>query len=53
MTLVRAAILAMAVLLTACQSAPPPAADGKAMTVGDWTVRTGGYVRAETGVVHD
>jgi hypothetical protein len=52
-TLVRAVILSLAAFLAACQSTPPPLADGKAMTVGDWTVRTGGYVRAEAGVVHD
>jgi hypothetical protein len=38
-------------ILTACQTAPPPVADDNTVTVGDWTVTTGGYVRAETGVV--
>lgn len=50
---VRAVILSLVALLVACQSAPPPAADGKAMTVGNWTVKTSGYVRAEAGVVHE
>ena len=54
MTLVRVAILSFTALLAACQSTRPPDADsGKAMTVGDWTVKTSGYVRAEAGVVHD
>jgi hypothetical protein len=52
-TFVRAAILSLAVILAACQSAPPAADSGKAVTVGDWTVKTSGYVRAETGVVHN
>jgi hypothetical protein len=46
------ALLVLAALaLAACQSTPPPAADEKAVTIGDWTVRTGGYVRAEGGIV--
>jgi hypothetical protein len=44
-------LLVVALALAACQSTPPPAADAKAVTYGDWTVKTGGYVRAETGVV--
>lgn len=43
--------LTASLVLAACQSVPPPASDDKAMTVGDWTVRQGGYVRVETGVV--
>jgi hypothetical protein len=42
----------IALLLAACQSAPPVAPQSGATTVGDWTVRTGGYVRVESGVVH-
>ena len=54
MTVVRAAILSLTALLAACQSTPPPAADsGKAVTVGDWTVKTSGYLRAEAGVVRN
>jgi hypothetical protein len=48
----KAAILVfLALALASCQSAPPPAADTKPVTYGDWTVKTGGYVRAESGVV--
>jgi len=50
--LIRAgAVLAIVALsLAACQTAPP-AAEGKPATYGDWTVKTSGYVRAETAVV--
>ena len=43
--------LTATLLLAACQSAPPPAAEGQPVTYGDWTVRQGGYVRVEGGVV--
>jgi len=46
-----AALLLVALLLAACQSTTPPAQDDKAVTYGAWTVRTGGYVRAEGEVV--
>ncbi len=49
-----AALLLMALALAACQSsAPPPAADADAgaVTYGDWTVKQGGYVRVESGIV--
>lgn len=52
MSLRSAALLVVALALAACQSAPPPPTDGKSMTIGDWTVRSGGYVRAEAGVVN-
>ena len=41
------------IVLAGCQSTtPPPAADdAKPMTYGDWTVRTGGYVRADAAMV--
>jgi hypothetical protein len=52
MTFVRAAVLSLAAFLAACQSAPPAADSGEAVTVGDWTIKTSGYVRAEAGVVH-
>jgi len=45
------ALLVVALLLAGCQSTPPPAQDSKAVTYGAWTVRTGGYVRAESEVV--
>ena len=49
----KASLLLLTVLvLGACQSTPPPAPEEKAATWGDWTVRTGGYVRAEAAVVH-
>jgi len=45
-------LLLMALALAACQSsAPPPAADAGAVTYGDWTVKQGGYVRVESGIV--
>ena len=48
----RAAVFILVTLLLAgCQSTPPPAQDSKAATYGAWTVRTGGYVRAEGEVV--
>jgi hypothetical protein len=48
----RALVLVLTLLgLAACQSAPPPAPEAKAIAIGDWTVRTSGYVRAEAGVV--
>ena len=46
------AVLLLAFALVSCQSTPPPAADAKAVTYGDWTVKTGGYVRAEAGAVN-
>jgi hypothetical protein len=46
-----AAFVFAALLLAACQSTPPRAQDNKAVTYGEWTVRTGGYVRAEAEVV--
>lgn len=46
-----AIFLLLSLALAACQSAPPLAADAKAVTYGDWTVKTSGYVRAETEVV--
>jgi hypothetical protein len=46
-----AVLLLITLALTACQSAPPHAADTKPVTYGDWTVRQGGYVRVESGVV--
>lgn len=51
MTFRNVAVVLVTLALAACQSTPPPAADAKAVTYGDWTVRTGGYVRAESGVV--
>jgi hypothetical protein len=48
----RLALAALAALaLAACQTSPPPAANAKPVTYGDWTVKTSGYVRAETGIV--
>ncbi len=48
-------LLVFATMIAACQSTLPPVADnaagGKSVAVGDWTVRTSGYVRAEGGVV--
>ncbi len=44
-----ALLLFLALALAACQTAPPPTEDAKAVTYGDWTVRTSGYVRAESG----
>jgi hypothetical protein len=45
-------MLLLLLALAACQSAPPPsAADDGAVTVGDWTVKQGGYVRVEAGAV--
>ena len=54
MNLVRlASLLFFAVLLAACQSTQTaPVADAKPVTYGDWTVKTSGYVRVDTGVVH-
>jgi hypothetical protein len=51
MKLSAAVFLLFSLALAACQSAPPPAADAKAVTYGNWSVKTSGYVRAETGVV--
>lgn len=50
MTLRAAALLAFALVLAACQSAPPPEAPG-ATTIGNWTVKTSGSVEAEVGAV--
>jgi hypothetical protein len=46
-----ALILLLTLALASCQTAPPPAAEAKPATYGDWTVKTSGYVRAESGVV--
>ena len=51
MKLRAAVILLLALALASCQTAPPPVPDAKPATYGDWTVKTGGYVRAESGVV--
>jgi hypothetical protein len=45
-------MLLATIFVAACQSTPPPASREGAVTIGDWTVRTSGYVSAETGVVH-
>lgn len=48
----RLIVLALAaIVLAACQSAPPPAAPAGATTVGDWAVITAGRVRVDSGVV--
>jgi hypothetical protein len=44
-------LVASMLLLAACQAVPPAASDDGATTVGNMTVRTGGYVRVDSGIV--
>jgi hypothetical protein len=45
------ALFLAALLLAGCQAVPPAASDDGATTVGNMTVRTGGYVRVDSGIV--
>ncbi len=46
------ALLLLSSALASCQSAPPPGADTKAVTVGGWSVKTSGYVREDIALTH-
>jgi hypothetical protein len=45
------ALFLAALLLAGCQAVPPAASDDGATTLGNMTVRTGGYVRVDSGIV--